>query len=297
MEPQEQPFDSELITPDADAEPVFALTFLLEPPFTHSPGGVTPIIASAIFLPVTAMGWGKTRQRATLLALALVGPALTGVLLGGCGGSADVVTVTEESTTVVQVQEPSDPAMSDAARAEQTVRSYYKEINNYSYRKAWRLLSPTLQEELGGFAIWRDGYGTTVETTPSGVKAVEASASSALVSLELRSTDLDECGDRIEQTFTGTWSLEGEGRYLATGFDIEKTGGGTPVFDPSECPYEAGPEASSSGGSGCDLNYTGCVPISAYDVDCDEVGEEVEVIGEDVYGLDLEEDGYACESY
>jgi hypothetical protein len=243
------------------------------------------------------MSWGEKVRRAALPAVALIGVAVAGAVLGGCGSSTDVVTVTKESTTVVQVQEPAEQALSDAARAEQTVKSYYEAINNYAYRKAWRLLSPALQEELGGFAAWRDGYETTVETNASDVKAVEAAASGALVSLQLSSTDLDECGDSVEQTFSGTWSLEGEGRYLATSFDIEKTGGGTPVFDSSECSYEAEPEASSSSGSGCDPNYTGCVPISAYDVDCDEVGEEVEVTGEDVYGLDLEEDGYACESY
>jgi hypothetical protein len=244
------------------------------------------------------MGWGEILVKATLLALTLIGAAIAVAFLGGCGGGdGGAVTVTAESTTVVQVQEPAGTAQSRSARAEQTVKSYYEAINDYAYRKAWRLLTAALQEELGGFAAWREGYETTVETNASHVKALEASASGALVSLQLRSTDLDECGDSVEQTFSGTWSLEGERRYLATSFDIEKTGGGTPVFDSSECSYEAEPEANSSSGSGCDPNYTGCVPISAYDVNCDEVGEEVEVIGEDVYGLDLEEDGYACESY
>jgi hypothetical protein len=217
--------------------------------------------------------------------------------LSGCGGSKDVVTVTEESTTVVREQAPVETASSNAERAEQTVRDYYGAINDGAYNHAWSLLAPPLQEELGGFTAWRDGYETTIETVPSEIDAIEASAAGALVSLRLSSTDLDECGDNVEQTFSGTWSLEGGGRYLASGFDIEKTGGGTPVFDPSECSYEAEPEAGSSGEAGCDPNYTGCVPISAYDVDCDEVGEEVEVVGEDIYGLDLEEDGYACESY
>jgi hypothetical protein len=163
------------------------------------------------------MGWGVKDQRAVLRALALIGIAACAATLGGCGGSTDVVTVTKESTTVVQVQEPAEQALSDGARAEQTVKSYYEAINGYAYRKAWRLLSPALQEDLGGFAAWRDGYGTTVETNASDVKAVEASASGAVVSLRLSSTDLDECGDSVEQTFSGTWSLEGGGRYLATG--------------------------------------------------------------------------------
>lgn len=49
-------------------------------------------------------------------------------------------------------------------------------------------------------------------------------------------------------------------------------------------------------GGGCDPNYTGCVPDTGYDVDCDEVGGPVEVIGTDVDGLDADGDGIGCES-
>lgn len=45
----------------------------------------------------------------------------------------------------------------------------------------------------------------------------------------------------------------------------------------------------------CDPNYTGCVPDSPYDVDCDEVAGPVEVIGSDVDGLDADNDGIGCE--
>jgi hypothetical protein len=222
-------------------------------------------------------------------------------ILAGCGnsGSETTVTVTEASRAPSSKPQSAKPQLSDAERAEATVRRYYQAINSYSYREAWNLLAPSLQEELGGFAAWRDGYETTIETKVSQVDAVEASSASALVSLELSSTDIDECGETVEQTFSGAWSLEGGGRYLGTEFDVEKTSGGTPVLDASECAAEPEPEAIPSSGeeSGCDPNYTGCVPISAYDVDCADVGEEVEVIGEDIYGLDLEEDGYACESY
>lgn len=48
--------------------------------------------------------------------------------------------------------------------------------------------------------------------------------------------------------------------------------------------------------SGCDPNYTGCVPNTGYDVDCAEVSGPVEVIGVDVYGLDADNDGIGCES-
>jgi hypothetical protein len=54
--------------------------------------------------------------------------------------------------------------------------------------------------------------------------------------------------------------------------------------------------AEEGGGGGCDPNYSGCVPDTGFDVDCDEVGETVEVIGTDVDGLDADGDGIGCES-
>jgi hypothetical protein len=47
----------------------------------------------------------------------------------------------------------------------------------------------------------------------------------------------------------------------------------------------------------CNDNYSGCVEDSSYDLDCSDIGEEVEVIGYDEYNLDRDGDGYGCESY
>jgi hypothetical protein len=59
------------------------------------------------------------------------------------------------------------------------------------------------------------------------------------------------------------------------------------------------PEAPSAN---CDPNYGGCVPVAS-DVDCEGGGGDgpaflsrpVEVTGSDVYGLDSDDDGVACE--
>jgi hypothetical protein len=64
---------------------------------------------------------------------------------------------------------------------------------------------------------------------------------------------------------------------------------------------EAEANAAPEAGSGCDPNYSGCVPIAS-DVDC-EGGSgdgpaytgEVTVIGSDIYGLDSNSNGTACE--
>jgi hypothetical protein len=233
-------------------------------------------------------------------------PTLLLALLAGCGassedGAPETVTVTEaEPAAKSSVSKPKP--LAPAEQAEATVRNYYRAIDAARYAEAWALLSPGLQSELGGFASWRDGYETTISTSAYGVNAIEAAGDSALVKLDIESTDIDECGTNVEQTFSGTWSLAKEGgRFRATSFDVEKISGGEPVLDSNSC----GPEEESGEyvpyeeeeASGCDPNYTGCVPESAFDVDCDEVGEEVEVIGTDVYGLDLEEDGFACETY
>lgn len=47
----------------------------------------------------------------------------------------------------------------------------------------------------------------------------------------------------------------------------------------------------------CDSDYSGCVPDVSYDLDCADIGEEVEVYGDDYHGLDRDGDGYGCESY
>jgi hypothetical protein len=61
-------------------------------------------------------------------------------------------------------------------------------------------------------------------------------------------------------------------------------------------------ESEEEVASECDPNYTGCLDPYASDYDClggsgdgPEYTGPVEVLGEDHYGLDLEEDGYACE--
>jgi len=61
------------------------------------------------------------------------------------------------------------------------------------------------------------------------------------------------------------------------------------------------PPANSSS-SVCDPNYTGCVPVAS-DVDCaggggngpEYVQGPIRVIGEDIYRLDGDGDGIACE--
>lgn len=48
----------------------------------------------------------------------------------------------------------------------------------------------------------------------------------------------------------------------------------------------------------CDSNYSPCVPVVGYDLDCADIGHSVTVIsGYDPHRFDADYDGYGCESY
>ncbi|MFC4947019.1 hypothetical protein [Pseudonocardia sp. GCM10023141] len=71
---------------------------------------------------------------------------------------------------------------------------------------------------------------------------------------------------------------------------------------PAVAPPAPKPPAAAPPASGCNSNYSGCVPIAS-DVDCQGgsgngpayVKGPVNVIGTDVYGLDSDNDGIGCE--
>ena len=50
-------------------------------------------------------------------------------------------------------------------------------------------------------------------------------------------------------------------------------------------------------GSGCVPSYSPCVPSGYGDLDCPEIGFQVQVSGADPYRLDADNDGVGCESY
>lgn len=65
---------------------------------------------------------------------------------------------------------------------------------------------------------------------------------------------------------------------------------------PAPKPQPAAPAPAADSGSGCDPNYTGtCVPQVSYDLNCDDIGGSVEVVGSDPHGFDGDNDGYGCE--
>lgn len=73
----------------------------------------------------------------------------------------------------------------------------------------------------------------------------------------------------------------------------------TPAPKKTVQPPPPPPKPTPTPTEGCDPNYEPkidyCVPISIDDINCDEVEGPVNVIGEDIHGLDADNDGVGCE--
>jgi len=110
-----------------------------------------------------------------------------------------------------------------------------------------------------------------------------------------------------ERNVIGVWSLCGGFQIPLASVpvaelppaDIADEPANVPVSEPANVPvYEPEPvveEPADSGG--CDPNYSGCVPLVSYDLNCPDIGFSVQVIGGDPHGFDRDNDGYGCESY
>jgi micrococcal nuclease len=78
--------------------------------------------------------------------------------------------------------------------------------------------------------------------------------------------------------------------------NVPDNGGNDGSDGAGEVPSE--PDEPADPGSGCDPNYSPCVPISASDLDCADIGFSVTIVGGDPHGFDgSDNDGYGCESF
>jgi micrococcal nuclease len=72
-------------------------------------------------------------------------------------------------------------------------------------------------------------------------------------------------------------------------------GGVTTSDAPAQPAPKATPAPTAPSGN-CDPNYSPCVPLVSYDLDCGDISTSVKVIGTDIHRFDREGDGYGCES-
>ena len=65
---------------------------------------------------------------------------------------------------------PAEPSpVSQADSAKRFVRDYYADLNAQRFDEAWAQLSPAVQANLGPYARWKAGYGTTISSRAPGL--------------------------------------------------------------------------------------------------------------------------------
>jgi hypothetical protein len=169
-------------------------------------------------------------------------------------------------------------------------------MNSVSWlRSHWKAVGIALVLFFVGIAIGSNSEDTTAsqqevatETTLKTVtvgRAQLAALSKQRVTLAARAEQLDSRALRLSAR---DQSLDARAARLSEREQALRQAG------PPPAPAEA-PAASSS--SGCDPNYTPCVPDVPYDLDCSDIGHSVEVIGGDPNGFDGDGDGFGCETY
>jgi hypothetical protein len=97
--------------------------------------------------------------------------------------------------------EPSPVPQADSATG--FVRDYYADLNAQRFDEAWAQLSPAVQANLGPYARWKAGYGTTISSTPRDFAVDGTTVTHTLIAR-------DQGCDRARQ-FRVTWQLQRDG--------------------------------------------------------------------------------------
>lgn len=231
---------------------------------------------------------------------------LSSILAVGCGDSTAEVS-TGPTTTVTESVEVSRPEPDKATPSEAVayVARYYDLLDAKQFGRAWPLLPKVVQQETGGYDLWREGQHGTLSTHVDQARLVKATKVRAVVEVSLTARDINVCEATIEQTFAGNWYLRDDGGdWEPDHTAIEKTGGPDPAVA-TNCELEGDmsePEPLSSAPS-CVDGYSQCLDPTASDYDC-EGGEgdgpqyvigPISVTGSDPFELDLDGNGVGCE--
>jgi len=233
----------------------------------------------------------KARYLAAVLFALLAGTCLG--LLGGCADEAQEVKTVTVERQVAPDRPPPKPRHRSKPRPRATDAFVNCDANIQA--KAETTTCPFAQNTF--WTYWTSGESSS----PVQVWSPAAQASFA--------TTCESDGARVSCTTsdnaTVTFSQAAVDLYSQTQADAYGSS-----HDLGPDPYEdlpgdgASPDVENGGGGGgdCDENYDPCVPVAA-DVDCasgtgdgpEYVDGPVQVVGDDIYGLDSDGDGLGCE--
>ena len=86
------------------------------------------------------------------------------------------------------------------------VTAYYRALDGRRFDQAWHSLSPAVQKAFGGFAHWKAGFASTLESRPEQIVAHAVAGGGFSIRHVLVARDKSACGN-VEQRFDVTWRL------------------------------------------------------------------------------------------
>jgi hypothetical protein len=104
---------------------------------------------------------------------------------------------------------PAPPAAGPATPATDptdVVAAYYRALDARRFDQAWDSLSPAVQKAFGGFAHWKAGFATTLESRPEQIVAHSLAGGGVSIVHVLVARDTSACGN-VQQRFNVTWRL------------------------------------------------------------------------------------------
>ena len=111
---------------------------------------------------------------------------------------------------------------------ETVVTTYYRALDAGRFGAAWTILSPAVRSTFGEFERWRDGYATTLSSSPRDIEVVRDRAV-ATIAHELVTEDRSRCGP-VERTFDVSWRLTlTDGGWRAASLTAVKRAGAEPA--------------------------------------------------------------------
>lgn len=133
-------------------------------------------------------------------------------------------TVKYISARLVTDNQQQKKPQADVNGAKGMLMGYYQDITNHNLRSAYNRLSPDMQNHMGAFENFADGYQTTISSVANNLQVVSAEPDRVVISYNLVARDRQR-GPVKQQTFVGNATLSNaSGRWQIVDMTVKKTG-------------------------------------------------------------------------
>ncbi len=113
----------------------------------------------------------------------------------------------------------------DPSGAVTAMQAYHKAISNHKYQDAYGMMTSDMQNAMGTFENYRDGYQSTLSSTVTDTKVLSTDGNRARIGYTLRARDRAKGGRVLVQVFSGTAIMvNNNGRWYIDEMQASKQG-------------------------------------------------------------------------